>query len=327
MTGVEKIAAVILSLDEATAAGVLQSLPSDRVAEVGRAMRKLETEPPPPRELETLFQELGEVLSGKAPPPRAARASDVLARALGEESVRKMLGEVRPVEPLARLREAPPERLFELLQGEHPQTAAVVLQALEPRRAGNVLSLFGDTERVDLLFRISRLTSPPDRTLQTLAAAFGPRLGGEGPVGDYDPKRVVAGIIGTVDPKERDLVLKELEIRQPGLGEKVRELLFTFADLKLLDRRAMQKVLSGVDTRVLATALKACDKEVEENILVNVSQRNREMIAEEREALGPLPLKEVRLAQKMVSDAAFELIGKGEIQLPGTGGSSEEVVA
>jgi flagellar motor switch protein FliG len=66
---------------------------------------------------------------------------------------------------------------------------------------------------------------------------------------------------------------------------------------------------------------------VEENILVNVSQRNREMIAEEREALGPLPLKEVRLAQKMVSDAAFELIGKGEIQLPGTGGSSEEVVA
>jgi len=326
MTGVEKIAAIILSLDESTASAMLQSIPLDRVAEVGRAMKRLETEPPPAREIETLFEEIGEALSGRVPQTRAARASDMLSRALGEDSARKLLGEPRPDEPLCRLREAPPERLFELLQGEHPQTAAVVLQALEPRRAGAVLAQFDDPVRVDLLFRISRLTAPPDRTVLTLAAAFGPRLGGEAPTGDYDPKRVVAGILGTVDPKERDAVLKELETRQPGLGEKVRELLFTFADLRLLDRRAMQKVLSGVDTRVLATALKACDKEVEENILSNVSQRNREMILEEREALGPLPVKEVRLAQKMVSDTAFELIGKGEIQLPGTGGA-EEVVA
>jgi flagellar motor switch protein FliG len=75
----------------------------------------------------------------------------------------------------------------------------------------------------------------------------------------------------------------------------------------------MQRVLADIDTRLLALGLKACDEAVAARILGAVSQRTGEMIKEERDLLGSVPLKDVLDARKQILSTVRDLISKGEV--------------
>ena len=99
--------------------------------------------------------------------------------------------------------------------------------------------------------------------------------------------------------------------------------MFTFNDISRLDKRAMQKILGQIDTRLLATALKAAPEDVEEVIFSNLSKRAGDMVAEERDTIGPVPLSEVLEAQQQILVVIRDMMDKGEIKAAGVG---EELV-
>jgi flagellar motor switch protein FliG len=82
----------------------------------------------------------------------------------------------------------------------------------------------------------------------------------------------------------------------------------------------MQKVLSSVDVRQLALALKAADPEITENFFGNMTKRVKEMVQEELELLGPVPLADVLKSQNDLMVGIRALVEKGEIR-PVRGGS------
>lgn len=59
-----------------------------------------------------------------------------------------------------------------LLQSEHPQTIAVVMASIDPRRAASILPHFPPRERQDILSRIGRLQEFPDSMIEDLASTF-----------------------------------------------------------------------------------------------------------------------------------------------------------
>ena len=69
-------------------------------------------------------------------------------------------------------------------------------------------------------------------------------------------------------------------------AQEIRERMFAWEDLAAIDKRSMQKILGAVDTRTLSIALKACQPEVEDNVMSNLSARVRDMVTEERELAG-----------------------------------------
>ena len=76
--------------------------------------------------------------------------------------------------------------------------------------------------------------------------------------------------------------------------------------------------------RVVCLALllsAACALEVEENVLSNLSTRVQEMVAEERELAGLVPMTEVLAARTELMRAVHALIDAGEFK-PSRGGSS-----
>ena len=85
----------------------------------------------------------------------------------------------------------------------------------------------------------------------------------------------------------------------------------------------MQKILGQVETRALALSLKAVIPAVEENILGNLSKRAADMVAEERDSLGPTPLSEVLEAQQEILLSIRELMDSGDIA---AGAGGEELV-
>ena len=98
------------------------------------------------------------------------------------------------------------------------------------------------------------------------------------------------------------------------LAAEIRDHMFTWNDVGTIDKRAMQKVLASVDTRTLSIALKAAQPDVEANIMDNLSSRVREMVAEERELAGAMPMSEVATARNEIMKSIRALVEAGEIQ-------------
>jgi flagellar motor switch protein FliG len=97
--------------------------------------------------------------------------------------------------------------------------------------------------------------------------------------------------------------------------------MFTWDDIADVDRRSMQKILGTVETRTLAIALKACNPAVEENITSNLSSRVKDMVIEERELAGSLPMSEVLQAREEIMRSVRALIDAGEFK-PQKGGDA-----
>ena len=103
------------------------------------------------------------------------------------------------------------------------------------------------------------------------------------------------------------------------LGEKIRDLMFVFDNLKDVDDRGIQALLREVSTDLLILALKGADEELQEKIFGNMSKRAAELLRDDLEAKGPVKLSDVESAQKEILVIARRMSDAGEIQLGSSG--------
>ena len=144
------------------------------------------------------------------------------------------------------------------------------------------------------------------------------------PPPETEKLKTVATILNRFDEEAQQNLLMNLELNDPEKAQRVREQLFTFEDLMKLGPREVQRVLGGIDTKVLATALKGASPEATIFLLGNVSKRTQDRVSEERETMGAVRLSEVKLAQQEMAGVARDLIQRGEIQFA-SGGEDELV--
>jgi flagellar motor switch protein FliG len=65
--------------------------------------------------------------------------------------------------------------------------------------------------------------------------------------------------------------------------------------------------------------LKACEAETEHHVLQNLSRRARDVISEEKDLIGLVPISEVRDAQRAIVDAVLAMSERGDVRLGGQG--------
>ena len=114
-------------------------------------------------------------------------------------------------------------------------------------------------------------------------------------------------------------LLVALEERNPELGASIRQKMFTFEDLILLDPPSLQKILREVEMRDLAVALKTSSDKLKTALLSCLSKRAAETVNEEIGFLGPLKLRDIEGAQNRIIDVVRRLESDGEIDLGGGG--------
>ena len=106
--------------------------------------------------------------------------------------------------------------------------------------------------------------------------------------------------------------------------EQIKQDMFTFEDLMMVDDRGIQEILKEITSQELAVALKAASDEIKEKIFRNMSERAAEMLKEDIESLGPTRLSAVEKDQRAITRAALRLEGEGRIVVGGRGG--EEIL-
>lgn len=215
-----------------------------------------------------------------------------------------------------------PDLLLKLTKDEHPQTIAITLAHVEPHVASKILSKLPDEIKPDVALRIANLGKVNSRMIEEINKAFeiilkDNKSSGARKIGGISQ---MAHILNQTEGTAAQLILSEIEKTDPELVAKIRQQMFVFDDLPLIEDRGLQKVLRGVETKELAVALKAASEQVKQKIFRNMSERAADMLREEVEDMGPVRIKEVEDAQQAITRIIQDMEEKGELVIGGRGG-------
>ncbi|MEM7414291.1 MAG: flagellar motor switch protein FliG [Gemmatimonadota bacterium] len=223
------------------------------------------------------------------------------------------------------LRRVDPESLANLLKDEHPQTVVLVLAHLEPALVAEVVQQLDPMLGADVLVRTAKM----DKVLPDVMEVVEKFLGGEAslslsaPLAQAGGPAAVADVLNLASPTAEKELLEEMANRDLALAEKIKELMFVFEDINRLDDKATQRLVTEVETKDLAMALKAASEELAEQIFRCMSQRAVSGLRQEMEFLGPARLRDVEEAQRKIVAEVRRLEESGEIVL---GGGDDDVL-
>ncbi len=202
------------------------------------------------------------------------------------------------------------------VEGEHPQTIAMILAHMPAEISSEIMISLPDELKGDIAMRIARLGQISEDVVRDVDKALRLELSGAvGPGGKAGGLQVLVDIINGVDKTTEDSVMEFVEEDNPEMANDIRNLMFVFEDLASIDDMAMREILKKVEGQQLTFALKTATDEMKEKIFTNLSQRAGEMLKDDLEAMGPVRLAEVEEAQQTVVRAAKELEADGTITL------------
>ncbi|MEO0550037.1 MAG: FliG C-terminal domain-containing protein [Pseudomonadota bacterium] len=199
-----------------------------------------------------------------------------------------------------------------LLAGERPQIVAVILSRLPSRIAAELVRDLPPqhaTLALRHLLHLGRVTPAALSTIETMlqhalmTTATTERAGTER----------LAQIFDNLDTRFEQGLLAALDNAEPGLGERIRGLMFTFDDIAHLDPASLQTILASIDRSVLVLALKGARPETAEAFHKNMTQRARELLQSEIEMLGPVRRADIEAARSDLTALARGLVKRGDI--------------
>jgi flagellar motor switch protein FliG len=258
-------------------------------------------------------------------------ARGLLEEALGKAKAQEILSNLEGslhktgFELLANIE---PRQLTNFIQNEHPQTISLLLSQLVPQHAAAVLSELSPELQAEVTLRLATMEKISPEILRQLEEVLEAHFdtGASRDLSVSGGVKTVADILNIIDTTTERRIMKILESEDAQLADQIKNMMFVFEDLVLLDDRSMQRVLKEVETKDLAVAMKAASEDVKFKIYSNVSERVAMMIREEIEFLGPMRLSDVEGAQQRIVEAVRRLEEEGLIIISGRGGKEDVIV-
>ena len=322
LTGVRKAAVLLVAMGEDLAKEILRALPE---ADVQRLTEELADLRGITQELSAeVLEEFWHLLETQQYMVHGGLdyASRLLIETFGKARAEDLLSLVRRSQEaaqgnLAKLQRTDPQQLGKLLDSEHPQTIALVLAHLDPKRASTVLDSLSEERKVLSIQRLAEMRQFSPEMAQKVAHILHRRLESMGDTArkSYSGFKAVADLLNRLNAEESKKILETIEESQPELALNIRNLMFTFEDLVTVPPATIREIVSGVDKRQLALALRGAQDELRAQIFKAMSSRAVEMLKEDMEVLGPVRSREVAQAQQEILSLARRLEAEGKVVL------------
>jgi flagellar motor switch protein FliG len=329
INGPRKAAILMVLLGDEVASTVFHSLPETVVRAITQEIAELEYVAPETASKVLLeYQRLtqNDAVLGQGGQDCANR---LLEKAFGSEGARIMLSDVNrereaSTQNLDALQKTDPQQLAKFIQGEHPQTIALVLAHLNLRVARNVLMLLPDAIRAQAVKRLAQMRQFSPEMVKKIAMVLHKRLLslGQQRRHAYGGVKAVADLLNQIDQESTRSILESVEQDNAQLATSIRNLMFTFEDFLDVQDVGMRELLGQVDKKTLAASLKGASEDLRNHFFKCMSSRAVEMMKEDMEALGPMRSKDVSTAQQEVINTARRLEGEGKIALKAEQGES-----
>lgn len=327
LTGMDKAAITLLSLQEETAAEVLKLLDDteiQRLAAHSAHLRNLTRE-----QIDQVREEFLRRVADSSPlliSQAREQLKAILKKILPPERYKKFIEMLEAGDELSvgfeSIRWIDPQTLAAFLMQEHPQTIALVLAHMEPEKATEALMHIPKDKQADVVMRVANLDRINPELVREIQEVMLTEIMASGAsksrhVGGAE---AVATILNNLDSITEEAIFSAIEERDPEMAESIRELMFTFEDLNKIDDRSIQMIMKEVTNDLLTMALKTAPEDLKEKMLRNISSRAAEMIREDLDTMGPVKLSEVEKAQQEIVKICRRLEAEGKLNLGGAGG-------
>jgi len=330
MPGKEKIAILMVALGNEIAAEVYKRLDDTAIEIVTLEVANLRKVTPEQRL--SVLKDAQEVLLAREYMARGGvdYARDILERALGPERAHNLLTRITAslqVRPFDFMRHTDAQQVLSFIQGEHPQTIALIMSYLEPAQAASIIGGLPATMQAEVAKRIARMDRITPEVLREVERVLERKLStvmGQ----DFTLAGGIDAIVNIINNADRGTernIMEHLEENDPELAEEIKRRLFVFEDIIKLDDRSLQRVLREVEMKELSLALKGATEELRSKFFKNMSKRASEMLKEDMDYMGPVRVKDVEESQQKVVNVIRALEDVGEIVIS-RGGEEDLVV-
>lgn len=320
LSNLERSAALLMSLDQDSAAEVFKFFTTAEIQQLSATMTHL------PQVSQQQMSELLEDFHADSQQFSAVNTlsrdhiRSVLIKALGQDRASSLFEDIfaskEQSNGLETLNLLEPALAAEVICNEHPQIIATILAHLERHQASQILEHFEETLRHDILLRIATLSDIQPIALQELNEVLSSLLEGQilkrSRTGGI---RVTAEILNLLPKQHEEKVLEAIREHDENLANLVINEIFVFENLSDLEDQAIQLILKDVDNETLVIALKGANEAIVQKFLQNMSQRAAETLTDDMEALGPVRVSQVEAEQKTVLDVVRRLMDSGEIMV------------
>lgn len=257
-------------------------------------------------------------------------ARNVLEKAFGNataESLIQKMSQTLKKKAFSFVRKSDTKNLSTILQGERPQTIALILSYLESDQSAEILSSLPEKKRMGVVEAIARMDSASPEAIKIVEGEIRKRFSNVltadyTNVGGVD---YIASVMNYIDRANEKQIFDELGKKDPELTENIRKKMFVFEDIAGLGDRTIQIFLRECDNKDLVYALKGSTPQMCDLIYANMSSRMAESIRSDLEITTNVRLKDVEDAQQRIVNIIRRLEEQGEIVI--TKGGKDEIIA
>ncbi|HLH08047.1 MAG TPA: flagellar motor switch protein FliG [Terriglobales bacterium] len=253
-------------------------------------------------------------------------AKRLLVKAFGEAGAQTLLEQVSRSQEMSAgkldsLQKSDPQQLARFLEGEHPQTIALILAHLDSKQACTLLMRLPESVRAEAVTRLAQLRQFSPDVAQKVSLVLHNRLQslGEQSRRAYAGLKSVADMLNRLEPNAAKSILEVIEKQDAKVAVSIRNLMFTFEDFLAVQENGIRDLLAHLDKKTLAMALKGASEDMRAHIFKCMSSRAVEMLKEDMEVLGPVRSKEVSKAQQEVVATARKMESEGKLTLKADG--------
>lgn len=329
LTGIQKAAMLLTTLDPATATELLKGQPADTVQKIAMELAQMDAKGITGSEQATAIGRtfctelqnrggsslhvksfVNSLLQGSGGKEKASELQSRLEKA------------VREKDPFIFIANAPAEQIATAVGSEPAQAIALVLSALPPKLGTDVLAKLDEQLSTQVVWR---MTLPQDVSIKTLR-----RIGEivcnrimemnserQAPVvkdnANKETLRRVALVLSGLQKDRRDNLLQQIRTRNEATANDVKSLMVTWEDISKIDDKCLQGLLRKIEAGVMAKALFGAEPLITQKVRSNISERLSQMIDDELSLIGEPRKKDVLAAREEVAKPLREANEAGEL--------------
>jgi flagellar motor switch protein FliG len=322
MNGVRKAAILMAVMGEEAASAIYRTLSEKEVEVVTKELAELGRVPA--EVAHVVLEEYSQLAltQGYLATGGIEFATRLLVKAFGTDIANNLLQKVVRLQELSvgqldSLQKADPQQLAKFLEGEHPQTIALILAHLDGKQASALLMKLPEQVRAQSVKRLAQLRQFSPEMAEKVSVVLNRRLLslGEQSRKTYAGFKSVAEVMNRLEPAAAKTILENIEQDDPKTAISIRNLMFTFEDLLGVADVSVREWLGSMDKKALALALKGASADLKDHVFRAMSSRAVEMLKEDMEALGPVRGKDVLQAQQEAVTLLRKLEADGKVTL------------
>ena len=331
LTGKQKAAMFLISIGPDKSAEILRHLKDEEIEEITKAIAGI-------KKLKNTYQDkvIEEFYQLSLAQEYITEgginyAKEILEKAFGSSKseilLKKMTASLKSNGPFDFAKSMDPVKIAQLIKDEHPQTIALILYNIKYQQSATILAMLPKNLQADVARRIAMMEKPSYDIVKQVEEILQKKISY-----DYmndEMNSTISGvetlteILRAVDRGTEQNIMEYLKKENSEVEEEIRKKLFTYEDIVKLDDKSIQRVLRDIDNSVLALAIKASTKNIQDLLFKNLSNRVADLIKEEIEIMGPVRVRDVEKAQDEIVMKIRDLEKAGEIVI--SKGGEEDV--